>query len=45
MNEALIQASKEGNTEKIESLLASGAQVNAVNTDLTIQRLTYLHNP
>ena len=45
MNEALIQASREGNTEKINSLLLDGAQVNVVNTSLAIQRLMFLHNP
>ena len=45
MNKALIQASGEGNTEKINSLLLDGAQVNVVNTNLAIQRLMFLHNP
>ena len=45
LNEALRQASSEGNTEKINSLLLDGAQVNVVNTNLAIQRLMFLHNP
>jgi len=45
MNEALIQASKEGNTEEIESLLANVAQVNAATSPYRDLRTSITPNP